>query len=139
MNVSSLRPERSASANSATSAYVVRVVFYLKRVFCQLAGRIFSPDMVREQILSFQRLLSNPFIIVLSFHYSTDRGYIFSLKKLLYCVSTERRVAHVCIRSSRLYFALHPRWLKPVCRPVRFRRTKQHGSRREMTDDHPIP
>ena len=83
MNVSSLRPERSASANSATSAYVVRVVFYLKRVFCQLAERIFSPSMVREQILSFHRLFSNPFIIVLSIHYSTDRGYIFSLKKLL--------------------------------------------------------
>ena len=139
MNVSSLRPERSASAISATSAYVVRVVFYLKRVFCQLAGRIFSPDIVGEQILSFQRLLSNPFIIVLSFHYSTDRGYIFWSQKLLYCVSTERRVAHVCIRSRRLHFALHPRWLKPVRRSVRFRRTKQHGSRREMTDDHPIP
>ena len=139
MKVSSLRPERGASANSATSAYVVRVVFYLKRVFCQLAGRIFSPDIVGEQILSFQRLLSNPFIIVLSFHYSTDRGYIFWSQKLLYCVSTERRVAHVCIRSRRLHFALHPRWLKPVRRSVRFRRTKQHGSRREMTDDHPIP
>jgi hypothetical protein len=36
MRLLSLRPERSASANSATSAYGVRVVFYLKRDFCQL-------------------------------------------------------------------------------------------------------
>ena len=36
MNVSSLRPERSASANSATPAWEVRVVFYLKRLFCQI-------------------------------------------------------------------------------------------------------
>src|SRR6185503_3266005 len=31
----SLRPERSASANSATSAYFLRTEFYLKDWFCQ--------------------------------------------------------------------------------------------------------
>ena len=35
MSVSSLRPERSASANSATSACFVRIEFYLKGWFCQ--------------------------------------------------------------------------------------------------------
>jgi hypothetical protein len=35
MREPSLRPERSASANSATSAFFVRTEFYLKDVFCQ--------------------------------------------------------------------------------------------------------
>ena len=35
MREPSLRPERSASANSATPAFFLRSVFYLKGVFCQ--------------------------------------------------------------------------------------------------------
>ncbi len=35
MREPSLRPERSASANSATSAFFVRTEFYLKDWFCQ--------------------------------------------------------------------------------------------------------
>ena len=57
MNVSSLRPERSASANSATSAYAVRVVFYLKRLFCQLSTINFSPAGTN---FVFQRLFFIP-------------------------------------------------------------------------------
>ena len=39
MREPSLRPERSASANSATSAFFLRSVFYLKGVFCQPEAR----------------------------------------------------------------------------------------------------
>ena len=55
MNVSSLRPERSASANSATSAYSIdwRDVFYPKKVECQCEA-----PMVRKNasVRSYQSL-----------------------------------------------------------------------------------
>jgi hypothetical protein len=41
MREPSLRPERSASANSATSAFFMRTEFYLKGAFCQ-------PDVFEE-------------------------------------------------------------------------------------------
>ena len=45
MREPSLRPERSASANSATSAFFLRSVFYLKGEFCQ-------PEVSQKYVIS---------------------------------------------------------------------------------------
>jgi hypothetical protein len=66
----SLRPDRCASANSATSAYGVRVVFYLKRDFCQQGW---------EQIKKQRRPERDLFISEKQTHYSNARNISFEI------------------------------------------------------------
>ena len=93
MSVSSLRPERSASANSATPASCAGCILSQKVVLSNIRKLELSN---LEQIFIFHRLLSIPFITVLSIHYSTDRGCIFFSRNSLY-YSSKKGVANMFV------------------------------------------
>ena len=118
MNVSSLRPERSASANSATPAWEVRVVFYLKRLFCQMRSG-FTESW--EQIFLQHRHRYIPCKIVLPTHYSTVRGCTFLPRTSLYYSyqTIKKGVANVIrTRSSGCFVIACPRRCRLVRRPI---------------------
>ena len=72
MRLLSLRPERSASANSATSARFVRSEFYLKYLFCQRVD--WTGARVQELSAACSRLLPMVCEIVMPGLKSTVRG-----------------------------------------------------------------
>ena len=85
MSVSSLRPERSASANSATPAGKCELYFISNACFVKC--EVLLHQNIWEQIFLQVRLSCIPYKIVLLAHYSTDRGCIFLLRKSLYYLS----------------------------------------------------
>jgi hypothetical protein len=114
----------------------VRVVFYLKRLFCQLSTPMLT---VWEQIFILHRLFFIPCIFVLLIHYSTVRGVSFCFPNR-YIVYIEKGVAYVVrTRSSGHFVTARPRRRGLVRVTIQPGRTQQHGSPAEMTGDHQIP
>jgi hypothetical protein len=149
MRLLSLRPERSASANSATSAFFRwRVVFYLKRLFCQqvMDGKGRAASFVvqdsyihlqgkfsrREQMLCHRRYDQILCKVVVSI-ITVLLGNISFYSQNCYSVHQERS-CHVCSSRSDLTSIARPRWFRCVCIPIQSRRTQQHGSSGKMRD-----
>ncbi len=162
MRLLSLRPERSASANSATSAFFCwRVVFYLKRLFCQRGA--YRPDLAPHCVFAVQVCPSGDACIscrpgaymdqqIKLRHGNKFRGrnvMVASLSKLFCPAITvllgnipfgpqtgysmhQERSCHVCRSCSDLGPIARPRWFRCVCIPIQLGRTQQHGSSGEM-------
>jgi len=114
----------------------VRVVFYLKRLFCQISKRLRHSEgwnkfqLSTVSIVFLAKLFCKLITVLLG-------EYLFVFKFVIVFI-IQKGVAHVYIRSSCMCPVARPGWLRLVRSPVQFRRAQQHGSSREMMEDSPI-